>query len=442
MTLANTAQALLEQAAKQGAQADLIVERKRDFSVMVSQGAVEKQQASQAQIMGLRVIKDGRVGIAYSEATDADANQRLLNNALAAARYASPDVSQVLSTVGGDLHSPAELVQSDDWTTERKIDAALALEAQLLTSPVIDSVPSNSLGEHYIEKWVFNSQGLSARHQERVAFAYVSPIAKNQTSNAMLSQVTAGRTFNALELDRLHTDTKQAVEDLLAGQPLPSGRYDVVFSIDKLASLLAIFLSAASGKAVRDGVSPWIGKCGQSVADQRLTISDDPLNQQGLGFRSFDDEGQPTQVNSVIAQGVLQGYLHNQATAKHANAQPTGNGARSARSNASVRWHQLAVASGSDRSDQLLNHDYIEITDLAGLHSGANTISGDFSFAASGYRCRDGQRLHSVRGFTVAGNFYRMLAEHIAGIGDQQHWTSQRSALLPIIRWHNMAISG
>ena len=83
----------------------------------------------------------------------------------------------------------------------------------------------------------------------------------------------------------------------------------------------------------------------------------------------------------------------------------------------------------------------LELTDLTGLHSGANAISGNFSFGASGYLCKDGERIQAVRGITVAGNFYEMLNK-ISMIGNQQHWNEGRSALMPSIRFSDVAISG
>ena len=75
------------------------------------------------------------------------------------------------------------------------------------------------------------------------------------------------------------------------------------------------------------------------------------------------------------------------------------------------------------------------------LMSGANAISGEFSFGASGYLCENGERFQPVRNVTVAGNFYQML-QNINMIGNRQHWNWQRSALMPSIRFADVAISG
>ena len=103
--------------------------------------------------------------------------------------------------------------------------------------------------------------------------------------------------------------------------------------------------------------------------------------------------------------------------------------------------HQLEIAAGSSDESELLAGTYLELTDLMGLHSGANPMSGDFSLGASGFLCRDGQRQQAVRGITVAGNFYQMLTQ-IAAIGNEQYWNWEKSARMPAIRFGDMAISG
>ena len=51
------------------------------------------------------------------------------------------------------------------------------------------------------------------------------------------------------------------------------------------------------------------------------------------------------------------------------------------------------------------------LTEVSGLHAGANPISGDFSLLARGFEIVEGRRVRPVEQFTVAGNFYKLLAE-------------------------------
>ena len=57
------------------------------------------------------------------------------------------------------------------------------------------------------------------------------------------------------------------------------------------------------------------------------------------------------------------------------------------------------------------------ITDLMGLHSGANAVSGDFSLGAKGYLIENGRVQRAVNQITIAGNFFDLL-KHILAVGD------------------------
>ena len=129
----------------------------------------------------------------------------------------------------------------------------------------------------------------------------------------------------------------------------------------------------------------------------------------GFGYALFDDEGSPTARTSLISGGSLETFIHNSATAAHFGLQTTGNGARSPRSTLEVQLHQLEIGAGDADDDTVTAGEYLELTDLTGTHSGANAVAGDFSFGASGFLCRDGERVKPVRNITVAGNFYEML---------------------------------
>ena len=55
--------------------------------------------------------------------------------------------------------------------------------------------------------------------------------------------------------------------------------------------------------------------------------------------------------------------------------------------------------------------DGLLVTEVSGLHAGANPISGDFSLLSRGWEIRGGKRVRAVEQITVAGNFYRLLED-------------------------------
>ena len=73
----------------------------------------------------------------------------------------------------------------------------------------------------------------------------------------------------------------------------------------------------------------------------------------------------------------------------------------------------LYIEKGEKSLEELIKEvgEGILITDLAGLHSGANSITGDFSLAAKGFYIKDGKKSYPVEQITIAGNFFSMLKD-------------------------------
>jgi len=127
-------------------------------------------------------------------------------------------------------------------------------------------------------------------------------------------------------------------------------------------------------------------------------------------------------------------------TAKHFKVANTFNASRGPKSTLGVHSVQMEIKPG-DGQAELYDGEYLLITELTGMHSGANAISGDFSFGASGYLYKDSQRIQAVRGITVAGNFYQML-NNIKAIGNVQKWNWTKSDLVVDIRFADLSVSG
>ncbi|MNQ55304.1 peptidase PmbA [compost metagenome] len=118
-----------------------------------------------------------------------------------------------------------------------------------------------------------------------------------------------------------------------------------------------------------------------------------------------------------------------------------GSAARSARSALDVTARHLVFGTGPHSEGEVQSGDYLELVKLDGLHSGADAVSGDFSFGASGFLCRDGVRVQPVRGITVAGNFYRLLGE-LEAVGDTLHHNDGKGFYAPLIRFGGLNIAG
>lgn len=436
------AQRVLDQVVRAGAHGDLIVQQDASLSLKAHDGDLEEHKVNSTRIYGVRVIKDHRAGIAYSEAADAAALDSMVAAALQNAAFAREDEHEAVVDGNGPLDTDdAILCRQDDVAIETKIDAALALERELAARDKVQNVPYNGVQDVTAERHVFTTAGHTAHSNARLCSAYAYALLKDGDKDVLDGVERTARRFDDLDTSEVVDETYARCLALLHGEAIPSRHYDVLFDVECQAALFDAFASVFSGKAARDGINPLRERLGERIGVDSLDIRDAPRRTDGFRYALFDGEGVATAATTLVAGGQLLTLAHNSATASHFGVPNTGHAARSPKTPLGVALHQPEIGPGEIAESDLTSGDYLEIVDLAGLHSGTNAVSGDFSLGAAGFLCVDGERLRPVRNITVAGNFLDMLAG-IVGIGDVQHWNAGRSALMARIRFGDMAISG
>jgi len=159
------------------------------------------------------------------------------------------------------------------------------------------------------------------------------------------------------------------------------------------ATLLSTFWRIFSAKTVQEGQSLLRGQLGKNIAHSIVNIIDDALLNNGYNTRPFDDEGYPSRKTELIADGLLQSFLHNTITALKDGTVSTGNASRSYKSTINISPSNLYIKPGLSSKNDLYSKfpKCLEIVQLSGMHSGCNTISGDFSMGAQGFYCENGK---------------------------------------------------
>ena len=203
----------------------------------------------------------------------------------------------------------------------------------------------------------------------------------------------------------------EALSKIGAGA-VDSGKYTVVISGNQMRSLLSVFSSAFSAKAALDGMSKLKGMEGEKIASDIVTITDDPQREGNTIGTNFDAEGVAAHRKAVVEKGVLMTLLHNRETALAMGKETTANASKAGYSSPiGIRPYSFAIEPGDKTQEELfaMVGNGIYITEINGLHAGANPVSGDFSLQSAGFMIRDGKKCEAVKGFTVAGNFFELL---------------------------------
>jgi PmbA protein len=153
----------------------------------------------------------------------------------------------------------------------------------------------------------------------------------------------------------------------------------------------------------------------------------------------------PRRRTALIEGGHLRSFLYDTYTANRAGGASTGSAARHGyRSQPSVSPSNLIVAPGSLAFDELLAAagDGVFVTDVAGLHSGVNPVTGVFSVGASGRAIRGGELAEPLREFTIAGELVAMLGA-VREAGAEPRWVPfGGSVSTPPLLVGEIAVSG
>ena len=183
---------------------------------------------------------------------------------------------------------------------------------------------------------------------------------------------------------------------------------------DIAAKFLSTFSSTLSAENVQKGLSLFKDKIGKKVAASDFNLIDDPFLKGGFNSTPFDGEGVATRKKEVIKDGKLTTYLHNLKTAKRAGVESTGNAYRSShKSSVGIAPTNMYIEEGDYSYEDIIKatDKGIIITEVQGLHSGANTISGDFSLGALGFLVENGEITRAVEQITISGNFIDMIKD-------------------------------
>lgn len=413
---------LLAEAKAQGIDpAEVYFSAGSSFSAGAMNGNIDSYKVSTRQGLGLRGMYQGKMGYASTQAFDEEAIRQLIEGVKEGALLREDEGAEEIYE--GDAEYPT-VVSYDETLAQvpatAKLDAVLAIEKAALES--VDTVKqcegtqlSTMSGEVYLR----NSYGLNLQHKDNAFIAYTGAIAKDGDSTSTGMAFKCGRDFAKLDVKKLGEEAAQEAASGLHAEPVPAGNYRMILRYDAMQSLLATFCGIFSAENAQQGLSLLKGREGEKIAADCVTLMDDPLLEGGFDSAPFDGEGVASKTKAVVENGVLKTLLHNRKTAKKQGVASTGNALRPglsapitvAPTNFFFKPGDKTLAElEADMSDGLV------ITDLSGLHAGANMTSGDFSLLSKGYLLKDGKRVQPVEQITIAGNFYDVL-KNIRAIG-------------------------
>jgi PmbA protein len=421
---------------------EVYVSSSRDLSISLFKGKVDKNEFSNTSTISIRAIYDNKMAYLSLENINEDIDY-ILDNLKNNAR--SLTTEEEFEIYPGDESYPEVPELNHDFNKYSNLDKINLLKK--IESSIYDADKRITFVSHcnYIEDeaavQIINSKKLDVKQENAFCYIAVQAVASENDDNQSGFELSVKHRIDEFNAEEICKEVVEKTVSMLNAKSVKSGVYPVIVENKAMASLFATFTSIFSGEAAIKKITPLLDKLGTQFLSEKITITDDPLNSEAIFKHPFDDEGVACYKKNVVENGIFKTFLHNLKTAKYFKTKSTGNGFKMG-NNIGVSGTNLIIQPGVSTIDQLIKNTEkgLLLTSFDGLHSGVNSISGDFSLKTAGYLIENGVKVRPVTLIVVASNFFKMMknVEDIAndiklgynGIGS------------PSIKFNGLAISG
>lgn len=383
------------------------------FSVKVFNGNVDDYKNSSANGLSFRGIYNGKMGYSYTENFSEDSIELLVKELIDNATILENDDTEFIYE-GAKEYKVIDFVENSlsKVETSKKIEAAIEMErlAKELDERV-NSVNHCLFGEGFGKRVIRNSKGLHLENSDDGAYAYINVVVKNEDETRTGFALKSFKNFEEFNPKELAKEAVDRAISLLGSKSVESGQYDVIIENEAFGDLLQAMSGIFSADAVDKGLSRFKGKLGEVVANNKINLVDNPFMVEGV-YKTFDDEGVPTEEKIIIENGILKTFLHNLKTANKNNLKSTGNGQKASyKSSVGIAPYNFYIKEGEVEFKELVKkmNNGLILIEFDGLHSGLNAISGDFSLSTRGYKVENGEIVGAINEITLAANFFDLL---------------------------------
>ena len=394
----NLLEKLLEEAKKRADEVEVLYESSKEYSMDVYEGEFETVTLSEIGGVSLKLLKDNKMGMSYSERVDESVIDTLIEQAEMSMAF-SPE-GQELPLLEGEQKAFGEITKRD--IADYKDDL---LETEKLIYDKDENIKSvsvaMSLMEH--ERVLKNSKSLDLSEKSSGGLVHAMVIMNHEGAMEMGFDFQLIEDFSPAELaEKAYREATSG----LGAKSVPSKKRNLIINGQTFGMLLSAFGSIFSAEQMQKDMSVLKGKVGEKVSGEALSLTDNPTYEKTPFKKYFDSEGVMTKPFTLIDKGEFKGFLHSRKTAEKEGVESTGHGNRGIKGAVHVSPTTFVVSPGEFSVSELLEElgDGLYIREFQAYHSGMNSVSGDFSLPAKAFLVESGKLTTPVNQITVSGN--------------------------------------
>ena len=389
--------------------AEIFEEDTINNTIGILNGKVENSVGGRSYGIGIRIFKGLKSVYAYTNNNSLSSLLDVAHKAALALGKAGEEKNIVLNcTTIKSIHPIIHIPSNID--INKKIGVMkIAYNAAKDYSSEISQV-----GVNYIDKeqnvLIANSEGLyveDKRIRTRLVISSVASLnGENQTGFEGPGRHMGFEMFNYIDPEYYGKEASRVAYTMLHAKNCPAGKMPV--AIDN--GFGGVIFHEACGHsleatAVAKGNSVFTGKLGEQIASTKVTAIDDGTIPNAWGSLNIDDEGNKTQKNVLIENGILKSYMIDRLNGRRMGMSPTGSGRRQSYKFAPTsRMTNTYIANGEDSPEEIIKSisDGLYAKKMGG--GSVNPVTGEFNFAVSeGYIVKNGEIQEPVRGASLIG---------------------------------------
>lgn len=404
--------ALAEITAHRVDDADLYFQYTRSEGWSLEEGIVKTGSFSIDQGVGVRAVSGEKTAFAYSddisEASLLDA-ARTVRSISSAARSGRAKVAAPKVASSRSLYPAVDPIATLDSTAKVRLLEKVEKLARAKDPRIVQVMAG--LASEWDVVMVARADGTMAADVRPLVRLSVTVIAEQNGRREVGSSGGGGR-FGLAYFDEAHLqeyvdDAVQAALTNLEARPAPAGEMTVVLGPGWPGILLHEAIGhGLEGDFNRKGSSAFSGRIGQRVAAKGVTVLDDGTISDRRGSLNVDDEGNPSQRNVLIEDGILRGYIQDALNARLMGVAPTGNGRRESYAHIPMPRMTNTYMLGGDKPAEEIVASIKKGLYASNFGGGQVDItSGKFVFSASeAFWVENGKIQYPVKGATIVGN--------------------------------------
>ena len=410
---------------------EIIAEQSYGYELDIEAGKITMASGGGAGGFGIRIVNDGKYAYTYVNSLSG------IEKALLEAKKicdVSPSIDgfelpsnsdarevkgmydksilsaepEFLLSQGDDLISHVGSLDSEAKVTGGGIGVGVTA-SQILSSEGIDQAGLKSSHGLGVQVSIDKDEKITSSWQSYSQSGLIDFIPKEIDEAVHWARVTR----NVVEVDKGAVDGKVVMN---------GGAFTPLFSM--------VVPSAIAGEKYYNNESLWSGKIGNQVISQELTIMDNPHLEGGKASAGRDAEGVPTNVRSLVSNGILEQVnwsVRDSAKAVQQglveSASTTGSAQRGGYQSVPYTGNTnmfITSKRGNNSTEELLSKmgDGYIVNSVMGAHT-ANPTSGDFSVTTSSIlKVEEGEVVGALKQAGVSGNMAKALSGIVEFGGD------------------------